>query len=223
MSTSFIPAADDAFDHFATTLKTQMNLYFAAYGVSDDQNTALQAAYSTWETAWSAWQTLQETYAAKLYDKDTARNALEPIIREINNTVQADPDVTDAQKATAGLPVHKTTRTPAPVPSTRPVLYRVDNEPLLQRLWFSDETTPGSKAKPKGVAMCEIRQTLVPAGGAAPTNQNAMPLLAMDTKSPHRTDLEPGDQGQTAYYAARWLNTAGTPGPWGAITGYPVV
>ena len=45
-----------------------------------------------------------------------------------------------------------------------------------------------------------------------------MALLALDTKSPHRTDFEPEQKGQTAYYAARWINTRGEPGPWGAIT-----
>ena len=49
-----------------------------------------------------------------------------------------------------------------------------------------------------------------------------MTLLALDTKSPHRTDLEPGDVGKTAYYCQRWVNTTGTPGPWGMITSYPV-
>ena len=144
------------------------------------------------------------------------------MIRQLNAIIQADPIVTDTTREAAGLPVHKTSRTPTPIPQTRPVLYRVDNEHLLQRLWFSDETTPGSKARPKGVSLCEIRQTLAAPGATAPTDPGAMPLLALDTKSPHRTDFEAADVGQTAYYCQRWVSTTGQPGPWGMITSYPV-
>jgi hypothetical protein len=50
-----------------------------------------------------------------------------------------------------------------------------------------------------------------------------MPFLALDTKTPYRADLDPNDVGNTAYYAMRWVNTRGNPGPWSEITGYPII
>ena len=50
-----------------------------------------------------------------------------------------------------------------------------------------------------------------------------MPLLAMDSRPPHRTDFDPGDVGKTAYYALRWISSKGAMGPWSAISGYPVI
>jgi|GEM_PF-6208256 len=32
-----------------------------------------------------------------------------------------------------------------------------------------------------------------------------------------RNDFPPEDLGKTAYYAPRWINTTGAPGPWSQI------
>ena len=39
---------------------------------------------------------------------------------------------------------------------------------------------------------------------------------------PYPNDFEAGDVGKMVYYACRWVNTAGEPGPWSIITSYPV-
>ena len=219
----FIPSNDDQFNAFFTALNAYVQDKGDDLGLSAAQTAALDSAHAAWVAAWNAWQAEQNTYNALLATRNDKRAAATVLIRQVNAIAQADPSVTDTQRSAAGLPVHKTTRTASPVPETHPVLYRVDNEHLLQRLWFSDQDTPGSKAKPEGVGSCEIRQSLVAPGGAAPTDPNAMPYLATDSKTPHRTDLEPGDVGKTAYYCQRWVNKTQQPGPWGPVTGYPVV
>jgi hypothetical protein len=70
--------------------------------------------------------------------------------------------------------------------------------------------------------MLEIRESVVAPGGAAPLDANAMPFLANETKMPHRNDFAAAELGHTAYYAARWVNTKGVPGPWSEITGHLV-
>ena len=222
MSNDFIPKPDDQFDGFFTALSAYVSASYDTLGLSGGQAVALAAQHTNWENAWTAWQQEQNTYDSLLAAKNAAREAATGVIRQFNAIVQAAPNVTDTAREAAGLPVHKTSRRPAPDPETHPVLYRVDNEHLLQRLWFADQNTPGSKAKPKGAAMCEIRQSVVAAGSAAPTDPDAMGMLALDTKSPHRTDFEAPEVGKTAYYCQRWVNTTGQPGPWGPVTGYLV-
>ncbi len=85
---------------------------------------------------------------------------------------------------------------------------------LRHRLFFADSETPTSSAKPEGAKFCEIRMTL---GGDKPTDPDSMSQLAMESRSPHRNDFDPGDEGKTAFYALRWLNTAGDPGPWSPV------
>ena len=218
----FIPSNDDDFNAFFTILGTYAGGNYGVLGLTADQGAALHAALVDWQTAFTAWEHEQSVYKSAFEAKDAARAAGIVLIRQTNAIAQALPGIADATLASAGLPIHKTTRTPAPDIETHPVLYRVDNEHLLQRLWFSDSATPGSKAKPPGAAACEIRQLLVAPGGAAPTDPDAMPFLAIDTKSPHRTDFTAPDVGKMAYYAQRWTNTRGVPGPWSVVSSYPV-
>jgi hypothetical protein len=39
----------------------------------------------------------------------------------------------------------------------------------------------------------------------------------LKSRSPHCNNFDPGDEGKTAYYALRWLNTKGDPGQWSQI------
>ena len=105
------------------------------------------------------------------------------------------------------------------------MLASIDVEPMLHRLWFVDETTPGSRAKPAGAQFCEIHEQVVLPGSAAlaPTDPETMPLLANDTKPPYRNDFSADQKGGTAYYAMRWVNTGGDAGPWSSITSHPII
>lgn len=223
MAHDFIPPADDQFNTFLTELCTYIATSGATLGLAPAQITEAAAQLDLWTTGYTDWQNIQNQYESLRAAKDEARLGAEAFARQVNAAAQAKPGQTAAVLEAAGLPVRKTTRTPTAEIDTHPVLYRVDNEHLLQRLWFCDQNTPGSKAKPHGAAYCEIRQQLVAAGAPAPVDPDAMPFLASDSKVPHRTDLEAEDLGKTAYYAQRWVNKLQEPGPWGPITGYPVV
>lgn len=88
----------------------------------------------------------------------------------------------------------------------------------ILRLFYADQTTPNSRAKPPGVQGCEIREQI---GGTPPTNPNTMAYLATETRMPYRADFEPEDIGKTVYFALRWVNTRGEPGPWSQV--YPAI
>ena len=216
----FIPASDDDFNQLVENLNNSVTDLSNPLKLTPEQVSRFSNAFAGWGTAWTTWQGIGPEVQAKMNAKVGARATLEDSARAINGSVQADPQVSDETKAAADLPVHKTTRTPVGEIETAPMLQRLENEHLLQRLWFVDSATPTSKARPAGAAFCEIRQQIVAAGGPAPLDPGAMPFLATDSKAPHRADLEASEIGQTAYYAFRWVNTRQQPGPWSAITGY---
>jgi len=204
-SHDFIPSPDDQFATFIKLLNSAVNDAANPLKLSTGQIADFNAAYALWIAGWNAWEAIANEVKTKLTAKDDGRAAVET--------------VADTAKTAAGLPLHKETRTPVGEIESSPMLVRVDNEHLLQRLWFADSKTPGSKAKPAGAAFCEIRQQIVAAGAPAPTDPNAMPFLATDTKTPHRNDFDAADVGKTAYYAFRWTNTRAQPGPWSEISG----
>ncbi len=219
----FIPGPDLNFNDFITTLNGSVNDAANPLGLTPTQITAFNTDVATWSPAWSAYVAAAPTFHGLVTAKDTARAAMEAAARAVNKLVQANSAVPDSAKTAAQLPIHKTTHTPVGPIATAPMIYKMDNEHLLHRIWFSDASTPGKRAKPPGAHFCELREQIVDAGGAAPTDPNAMPFLANETKTPNRNDFDPADAGKTVYYALRWINTKGDPGPWSTISSYPIL
>ena len=84
---------------------------------------------------------------------------------------------------------------------------------LSHKIEFRDESTPTSRAKPAGVAGCELYLFI---GTTAPTGPEAMHLQAVDKSTPYLMEFDSADAGKTAFWAMRWVNTRGEHGPWSA-------
>ncbi len=212
----YIPAPDDEFNTYAAV---QFGPYAAtnatALGISTPAKTALAAALVAWDYAWTGYTNAEAAFRSATDEKDAKREALVSLMRGVANGVQANAAVTDAQKAALGITVRKTTKTPVPIPATTPSLQRVDTSTrAILRLFIADASTPETKAKPPGVQGCEIREQI---GGTAPVDPEAMQFLAIETRMPYRADFEAGDVAKTVYFALRWRNTRGEPGPWSQV------
>ena len=77
-----------------------------------------------------------------------------------------------------------------------------------------DESTPTSKAKPKGVMGCEIWVKVSPAGDPPPVGADGLTFLTLDTASPYIAEFDGADGGKTAHYMLRWVRSNGDKGPW---------
>jgi hypothetical protein len=212
----YIPDEDETFNQYASEqFAPYAAANAAALGVPEADITALQALLAAWQASWSAFGEAERDFRSAVQDKDAKRAGLEARIRTIAGKVQADPAVTDAQKEALGITVRKTTRTPAPIPSTPPTLQKIDTSTrAILRLFIADSATPDSRAKPAGVQSCEIRQQV---GGTAPTDPETMAFLASETRPPYRADFDAEEVGKIVYFALRWVNTRGKPGPWSQI------
>jgi hypothetical protein len=207
----YIPRTDADLDNWqANTLIPYISANKVALGVSDATVTALTGAQTTWNTAYAAHQLAQSTATSKRQDKDAARAALVALIRSTVGQMQANPAVTDTQRAAMQITVPDTTPTPAPVPTTRPVGKIDTSERLRHTIEFRDEATPTSRAKPAGVSACELWLFV---GTTAPTGPEAMHLQAVDRSTPYLMEFESSDAGKTAWWALRWVNTRGEHGP----------
>jgi hypothetical protein len=212
----YIPDEDDEFDTYAVTkFAPYATANATALGIATADITALTAGVTAWTYAWTGHTNTKSAFQSATINKNEKRAALEELIRKIAANVQANQAVTDPQKESLGVTVRKTTRTPSPIPTTPPSMQRIDTSTRgILRLFFVDSATPDSRSKPPGVQSCEIREQI---GGTAPTDPEAMSLLAIETRMPYRADFEAGDIGKTVYFAMRWLNTRGKPGPWSQI------
>lgn len=216
MSDDYVPDPDDEFDPFARIkFGPYFNTNFAALGFTAAENTALQTALSNWGYSWTAFTNAEAAFNAAMPDKDAKRAVAEGLLRKYSMRMQTNTAVTDSQRAALGITVRKTSKTPSAVPTTVPVLDRADTSTrCILRLFYSDQTTPDSTAKPPGVQACEIREQI---GGTAPTDPNAMAFGGMQTRAPFRANFDAPDAGKHVWFAFRWMNTRGQFGPWSQI------
>src|ERR1035437_2032269 len=155
MATDNIPPADPDFNNWLVPFSNYVNTNAAAMGLAPNDIAPLTAAVATWGTAYPAHTTAAAATAATT-NKDQARTAIESLTRPLIQQLQASPKVTNAQRNTMKITVRATTRTRASVPQTAPMA-TVDTSRRLQHIIdFRDTASPKSKAKPAGVAGCEI-------------------------------------------------------------------
>ena len=211
MAGDYIPAPDADINNWQPTLLSYITANRAALGVSTGALTALTDAQTAWTAAYGTHLTSQATATSDRQTKDDARTAYVTLIRAAVGQMQKNPAVTDTQRQAMQITVPDTTHTPAGVPASRPTVKIDSSQRLSHKLEFRDEATPTSRAKPAGVAACEVwlfTGTTPPAGPAA------MHLQAVDRSTPYLMEFDSADAGKTAWWALRWVNTAGEHGPW---------
>ena len=207
----YIPIADSDFNDWVKIFAEYINTNFLALGLTLEQNTALQAFFTAWTTAYDAHLEEQATASSLVQQKDTARKNIEENVRELTNMLQASTSVTNEQKGALQITIRKTTKTPPHVPATRP-MGNVDNRNRLEhKIQFFDEATPNSKAKPEGVRACEIWHKV---DGPPPVDESELTYVATDTRTPYIVHYDGADAGKMAHYWLRWINTRNEQGPW---------
>jgi hypothetical protein len=212
MPDDFIPPPDDSFDTWQKKFNEWCQSNGASHGLTSDQLAALGTLQTAWGYSWAGFQNVETAFHSATQDKTAKRTAYEAACRAAAVVINGNASTTNGNRVDAGLTPRSDTRTPAPVPDTSPTMQKIDTSTrLILRLFFADSATPDKRAKPAGVHGCDIRQQI---GGTAPTDPAAMAQVAMETRSPYRADYDVPDIGKTVYFALRWLNTRGEPGPW---------
>jgi hypothetical protein len=147
-------------------------------------------------------------------DKNDARKDLEQAVRQaVRQYLTYNTAVTDKDRDDLGLPIHKTTRTPVPKPTTRLEATVKPTGPAEVTIWFRDENETG-KAKPTGVHGAETAWAILE---TPPTDWTQLTHSAFDTNSPLVLTFTGEERGKTLYFALRWENTRGEKGPWNEI------
>ncbi|MDR1384857.1 MAG: hypothetical protein LBJ67_13570 [Planctomycetaceae bacterium] len=211
----YIPGKDSEFLAWSENFLTQIVNHATAWGIPTDLKQALQTAYDDFYTFYMQSASPTERTAVITEQKNVARKELEKQIRELVGYWLKNPVITDADRIALGLPIHKTTHTPAPVATTYPD-FDIDSSTIRRlTIHFYDQGQKKSKAKPVGQHGAEIRWAILD----APT-QNVDDLIhsSFDTHTPFTLDFNGTQRGQTVYFCLRWENTRGEKGPWSEIT-----
>jgi hypothetical protein len=209
-----IPQADADFNQFMQVFVPYVGGHAVNLGLTAPQATALNSVYTDWSDAYGAKRDAELAAEAATATKESAKAALMTLAREFINIIQTHPGITDDVRQLMGLPIPDTTRTRAPVPTTKPVV-TVDTRQHLQHVvHWRDESKPKSKAKPKGVRGAVIR---VFVGPTPPADPKEFEWVALDSATPYLLVHDAGDAGKLAHYALCWENTHSEDGPWSDV------
>jgi hypothetical protein len=186
MTAPYIPTKDGDLDAWANNFADLITATPALYGLTPAEALSIQTEVDAWNVAYPLAINPGTRTPVTVSAKNAAKIAMTIICRTFASQVRINPGVADADKLDLGLNLPNNSPSPIPTPPTFPLLDIASAGPLIHVMRFADNTTPDSRRKPDGAV--------------------AMQLFAVDS----------GDLGETASYAARWVNRKGEPGPWSA-------
>jgi hypothetical protein len=148
-------------------------------------------------------------------EKNTAKKVLKTHIRKsVGEYLIRNHLLTDADRDMLGLPVHKTTRTPAPVAESYPD-FDIDSSMLrCLIIHFFERDSNHKRAKPPGQHGAEIRWAI---SDTPIVKVKELTNSSFDTRTPFTLEFEGDERGKMVYFCLRWENTRGEKGHWSPI------
>jgi hypothetical protein len=211
MGGDFYPLADAAFGPWYNKLVNACVEHQSELELTNAEVGALTSGLAAWQSDYLALVAARADLEAALSRKRSSRKAQNRLVRRLNAKLQANPEVSATLKAALGLPVRDTIGTRAAEPTTAPLLVVNISQRLHHTLSFRDQSTPGRRAKPKGVREIHIWAKV---GSPAPAGVSDCRFVASASKSPLQIPYPGADAGKTVHYLGRWRNAHGEFGPW---------
>jgi hypothetical protein len=171
-------------------------------------NQALLASQLTyWNTTYALTTNADTRTKTATDNKDKAKvdlmTTLRNVYADIPNSV-----LTTTDRNTLNLPEPSKSRTPVPVPASKPIALVDTSNRLTHEVSYTDAA--GNAAKPTGVHGCEIWLRV----GVPALDDDDLTYAGTSTANPFEVKFKGEDAGKNVYYWLRWVNTRGEIGPW---------
>ena len=211
MKKNFIPRTDSDFNSWQKLLISYLNANHLKWNIPPETMSELETFSEAFDQTYQVTIDASTRTKPAIVEKDEARKSLEAAIRtSLKAYVTYNPAVTDKDRANMGLPIHKTTHTPVPVPMTVPEASVKLVASGVVEIHFHDKDAE-TKRKPTGVHGVEIAWDILESNPQSPQKLNKS---AFDTKTPHRLVFDFAERGKHVFFALRWENTKGEKGEW---------
>jgi hypothetical protein len=212
---NFIPGPDGRFEEWQNTLMVGVAPKAPAWNISTEAVAEVQAVKARWSAAYALAIDPATRTKGVIDEKRAARKAYEAALRKfIRIYLTNNPALTIKDRDDLGLPIYKTSRTPAPVASDAPDC-EVDTSVLGRIIFhFFEKGGKRGQAKPPGQHGGELAWAV---RDTPPADWSDLTHSSFDTHSPLTLVFGIPERGKTLYYALRWENTRGAKGPWSEI------
>lgn len=212
---TYYPQSDNDFVAWLTNFAAVLSAAPTSYGETTTTSGALGLAIDAYTGALAQVVTLSAQAQAAINDKEVKKQAVIDLLTAMVGRMQNSSVMTDLKRGELDITVRDTEKTPAAVPTSRPVLTVDFSQRLQHTIHFVDENSVGgSKAKPDGVRSCDIYLYV---GTTAPAGPNDFDYVTSDTRTPYPLTFDQADGAKNAYYIGRWVNTRGEHGPWSEV------
>ena len=201
--------------------EADLNIYFQAVVaylilnkvrllLSAGNQALLTAQLATWNAVYPASQNTNTRTKSIVENKDIAKENLMGTLRLVYADIP-NSALTVEDRNTLNIAERSTSRTPASVPTTKPI-GQIDTSMRLEHtISFTDQD--GSVAKPDGVRGCQIWFKI----GEPAIDPSELSYMTTDTASPFTYQYNGVNAGKAVYYWLRWENTRGETGPWSDV------
>jgi hypothetical protein len=183
------------------------------FNIPADILTPIQGLLTAYETAFNAAQNPNRGKVDVLTKNEAKETLITTFRTFIKGYLTYNPAVTDADKENMGLPLHDTTRTPVPPPSTFPEI-ELDSSIIRQVTVRFKDNGSDKHGKPQGVHGIELRWSFLE---TVPASVEDLKNSAFDTATPYTFSFDEPKRGKALYICPRWENNKGDKGPWGEI------
>ncbi|MDR0982876.1 MAG: hypothetical protein LBM07_06520 [Culturomica sp.] len=211
----FIPGADAQFNIWQGVWFNSIEKNAETWGIPSDVVLTTSELKSKWETTYSVVENPVTKTSITVQSKNVARKEYEKQVRMVvKYYIAYNLKVSDEDKMAMGLPLHKTTRTPVPVPDTVPDVTEIDRNKIRCLTISFRDSGSDHRAKPAGVQGAVVKWIV---SDTPPTSIKVFTNSLLDTKSPITLDFEEEQRGKVVYFALAWQNTKGEMGHFGEI------
>lgn len=210
MSADWINTTDAGLLTQSADFSSKITATPTAFGLTAADATALAGDVTAYTAAYNAAVDPATRTKSTIVAKDAAKILLEARMRGFGRIIQADPSVTNAQRADLGLTIRATHPAPVPPPATRPIASVISIYQRTVKVRLVDETTPTSRAKPAGVSEAEV---FTHVGATAPASMDDWTYQGQASKTTFDiTFPDSVASGSKVWIAARWCNRKGEHG-----------
>jgi hypothetical protein len=209
----YIPNKDEVFLDWAKNLYAYAAAHYSGWDVPDPK-TILKTPLDAYDAAFTAALSPNRGKVDVLAKNEAKKTLKKELRLYVKAYLISNPLVTDEDKLAMGLPVHKTTHTPVPVPKTAPQLFIDTGTRRRLIITYKDEKSD-KRGKPFGVHGIEVRWALL---DAPPADIKELVNSSFDTNPPLILEFEEHERGKKAYLCGRWeIEWEGEKGPPGDI------
>ncbi|MDR1371734.1 MAG: hypothetical protein LBJ17_01210 [Dysgonamonadaceae bacterium] len=213
----YIPVEESKFYAWEVNFVNIAKISYEVWGIPEYKWEELLSEQEEYHDKYALSNDPQTRTSAIVFAKNTARKTFTSVLRKvIKGYITYNLNVTDNNRKTLGLPIHKTTRTPSPKP-TEKADFDIKQETGSRlnvhfRYRYSDQEQIA--ARPPFIHGIEITWAILK---THPESYNDLIHSVFDTRSPYTFQFDIKDAGKKFFCALRWENTRGEKGPWSEI------